>query len=314
MEAKDEDIDRLVKTTKMWHSAFDALESAFLTEDITHNVDSVLKVLSKYLNTDDIQIFKYDRINMKFDFFQVLNSDKAPLYLETKDYLKNRKRKKYTKPENMSFIEARTKYSDYIIAIKDPKLDELTSQKYLETIQRIFQLMFFKLESEEEKIKIYLTDPLTGIGNRVAYDDSTKKFFKGKSKEATYTIMDLYRLKAINDNYWHSVGDQYIKKAAEIVCGELNKRERKTFFRIGGDEFSLFLPGLKKDYIQDKLWKANLKLNKETLGCNIDFPLTLSYGVVEGRDNLDSFYRKADDELSYYKKELYRKLNTERRK
>ena len=46
-------------------------------------------------------------------------------------------------------------------------------------------------------------------------------------------------MKAINDNYGHSMGDRYIKRAAEAIKSSV--RTKDVVARIGRDEFAIIL-------------------------------------------------------------------------
>ena len=82
---------------------------------------------------------------------------------------------------------------------------------------------------------------------------------------------------------------------------------------MGGDEFCLVVPGLNEESIREKLWNANLKLNKISLSPKIDFPLTLNFGVAQGKETIATLYHSADNDLEVYKKKIYEKLHMERR-
>ena len=88
-----------------------------------------------------------------------------------------------------------------------------------------------------------LTDYLTGLGNRRAFD----RFFEEELKRAkrygyplSLMVLDLTGFKAINDRLGHAVGDLALVKVAEALEGE--RRNGDQLFRWGGDEFAAILP------------------------------------------------------------------------
>ena len=55
--------------------------------------------------------------------------------------------------------------------------------------------------------------------------------------------MDLDNFKAVNDRFGHLVGDELLKKTAKVL--KMQTRESDIQGRVGGDEFVLYLSGIK---------------------------------------------------------------------
>lgn len=95
---------------------------------------------------------------------------------------------------------------------------------------------------EEHLNHIAHHDPLTGLPNRVLFNDRVKQAIEeAKRKNSSFTVLflDLDRFKPINDTFGHKVGDQVL----QTVARELQQivREIDTVTRIGGDEFVILL-------------------------------------------------------------------------
>lgn len=87
------------------------------------------------------------------------------------------------------------------------------------------------------------TDPLTGLGNRVAWEEaiSTEQARHARHPRSCILLaLDLDQLKETNDTYGHAAGDELIIGAATVLTGAL--RAGDVVARIGGDEFAAFLP------------------------------------------------------------------------
>lgn len=54
-------------------------------------------------------------------------------------------------------------------------------------------------------------------------------------------VVDLNRLKAVNDSLGHDAGDDYLRAAAAAVRGAA--RDQDVVARLGGDEFGILVPG-----------------------------------------------------------------------
>jgi diguanylate cyclase (GGDEF)-like protein len=87
------------------------------------------------------------------------------------------------------------------------------------------------------------TDPLTKLGNRRAYDLDLARLVDGYGAGGLVMI-DLDRLKAINDGLGHVAGDLAIRAIAERIRETIGAGD--SAYRIGGDEFAVIThtPGL----------------------------------------------------------------------
>ncbi|UVI39129.1 sensor domain-containing diguanylate cyclase [Qipengyuania spongiae] len=87
------------------------------------------------------------------------------------------------------------------------------------------------------------TDPLTGLANRRAFDETMEARMKGgkAAGPSTLVLFDLDHFKSVNDNYGHAAGDQVLKVFADVLRGELRTRDLAA--RIGGEEFVVVIDG-----------------------------------------------------------------------
>ncbi|MDL2285356.1 GGDEF domain-containing protein [Desulfovibrio sp. OttesenSCG-928-F07] len=93
--------------------------------------------------------------------------------------------------------------------------------------------------------KMAFTDPLTGLGNRLAFEQHYKREYAHftRFKSSFCLIMgDIDHFKRINDLRGHAVGDAVLQHTAEIMLGRLRRQD--GVFRWGGEEFILTLTGL----------------------------------------------------------------------
>jgi len=86
-----------------------------------------------------------------------------------------------------------------------------------------------------------LTDPLTKIANRAAFD-RTLKAWTSQKKSFVVGMIDIDHFKAINDAHGHNVGDSALVCAAQWLGEKLRKKD--LLARFGGDEFGLLLEGI----------------------------------------------------------------------
>ncbi|WP_243090954.1 sensor domain-containing diguanylate cyclase [Thermus neutrinimicus] len=88
-----------------------------------------------------------------------------------------------------------------------------------------------------------LTDPLTGLGNRRAFERFLQEELKRAERYGhplSLAVLDLRGFKAVNDRLGHAVGDLALIRVAEVM--ERERRNGDRLFRWGGDEFAAIFP------------------------------------------------------------------------
>ncbi|SFG30274.1 diguanylate cyclase [Oribacterium sp. WCC10] len=93
---------------------------------------------------------------------------------------------------------------------------------------------------EQVKVLAY-RDALTGAKSKIAYQEYVNNasiMMKSRTKPFSIIVFDINNLKKVNDLYGHTLGDRYI-----INCCYCFRKNfiHSPFFRIGGDEFVVFL-------------------------------------------------------------------------
>lgn len=85
-------------------------------------------------------------------------------------------------------------------------------------------------------------DPLTGLGNRVAFTDALTREIAGTGRSAApcLLLVDADHFKAVNDTFGHLVGDDVLVALARMLQSHV--RPSDVVCRLGGDEFAVVLP------------------------------------------------------------------------
>lgn len=95
----------------------------------------------------------------------------------------------------------------------------------------------------EEAKQESTTDPLTGVGNRKRFDLMAQRAFQifalGRAP-VSLMMVDLNKLKIINDSYGHTAGDAAITGVAKALWSVF-MRQSDVVSRYGGDEFAVIL-------------------------------------------------------------------------
>ncbi len=138
------------------------------------------------------------------------------------------------------------------------------------------------------------TDPLTGVANRRAFDDSLEKLLAEHQQpgEAPLSIamLDLDHFKRINDRHGHPVGDRALKHVASLLQAAM--RASDSLGRFGGEEFVLLLPNTPIAQAEAVAEKVRLLFESSPL-VNDATPVALSasIGIAQWRDAADDISR-----------------------
>jgi diguanylate cyclase (GGDEF)-like protein len=83
------------------------------------------------------------------------------------------------------------------------------------------------------------TDSATGLPNRAAFEEATRKALAGPAVPRALVYLDLDNFTLINDTTSHAAGDALIHGIGSLLRARLGMGDQ--VFRIGGDEFALLL-------------------------------------------------------------------------
>jgi diguanylate cyclase (GGDEF)-like protein len=95
----------------------------------------------------------------------------------------------------------------------------------------------------EELAARALTDSLTGLANRRAFDDAFAREVsqsQRSSKPLSLLIVDIDHFKRVNDTHGHAAGDEVLRHVARAILASV--RATDTAARQGGEEFAVILP------------------------------------------------------------------------
>jgi diguanylate cyclase (GGDEF)-like protein len=135
--------------------------------------------------------------------------------------------------------------------------------------------------SGESAMRMAVTDSLTGLANRRAFDEiADRELARAQRSGAPLTLVfaDLDGFKEVNDKHGHVLGDDYLRRVAETLQTML--RTGDMGFRWGGDEFALLLPDTDlaaAEPVCARLGGVVAATLEETAGVR----LTLSFGIAQ---------------------------------
>ena len=136
---------------------------------------------------------------------------------------------------------------DYDVDIEHSDTHEI---KLLSTA---FENMIMNLR-EHKKLQHMLAyrDSLTGLRNTTSYKEWILDFEKNISDDCAafgVAVLDINNLKETNDNYGHIIGNKLIVTVSHIISDTF---KRSPVFRIGGDEFLVFVWNLSSEQLEQR--------------------------------------------------------------
>lgn len=147
-------------------------------------------------------------------------------------------------------------------------------------------------------------DPLTGAYNRRGMGAELTIAMAGSIRTRSplgLLVFDLDRFKLVNDRYGHEAGDLVLVRIADLVRGSTRIGDR--FFRLGGEEFGLLVPGVDSGSLAAVAETLRAAVEQE-IHCG-DQPVTISIGAtlfIPGESAADLLAR-ADEAMYQAKRE-----------
>lgn len=159
-------------------------------------------------------------------------------------------------------------------------------------------------ERKQAELKLrYLSshDILTGIYNRAYFDEELERLRKGRKFPVSIVMADVDRLKEVNDQQGHAVGDELLKHAAEVLKNAFRRED--VVARVGGDEFAALLPNTDESTLREAMERLQAQLAQSNHE-HAPLPLSLSIGAAtaHGGEELMASWRLADQRMYRQKK------------
>jgi len=151
--------------------------------------------------------------------------------------------------------------------------------------------------AEERMAYISLHDMMTGLYNRVFFDEELARLEKSRIRPVTIMVCDMDNLKNINDQYGHRAGDIALQNIANILKSCF--RDEDVLARIGGDEFSVILPHVSSEAMPPVINRIHLEIkghnqksiNKDRLA------LSIGFSTAEKNGSLLQAFKDADSAM-----------------
>jgi diguanylate cyclase (GGDEF)-like protein len=148
-------------------------------------------------------------------------------------------------------------------------------------------------------------DGLTGLRNRFCYENRIKTYPSREFETIGCIYVDADGLHEINNEEGHERGDQLIKTIADKARKLWGEEDA---FRIGGDEFVIFVFDIPREQIVEEIGMLKDCLKEKgfsaSIGLNIEYKNYL---------HVQTFIKRAEDMMYSEKREHYKGANDRRR-
>jgi diguanylate cyclase (GGDEF)-like protein len=157
-----------------------------------------------------------------------------------------------------------------------------------------------------------LTDELTGLHNRrgfMALAERQLKVARRSGRGMLLFLMDVDRLKQINDSFGHSEGDRVLKRTADAL--EETFRDSDVVARLGGDEFAVLAieaSGHSEAIIKTRLFECLKSISVEQPRYEISLSLGVARFDPSNRTSIGELVVKADQAMYEQKRRRSRVL------
>jgi diguanylate cyclase len=175
------------------------------------------------------------------------------------------------------------------------------AERMSERIQQLENEAAALERSLQREQRMALLDALTGIANRLGYNERIEQEFKRWKRfrqPLSLVAWDLDHFKNINDTYGHRAGDRVLRAFAKLISAKV--RETDFVARYGGEEFVMLLigtPAADARTVAESIREDIGGLGFHFRGTPVN--VTASCGVTEVRDadTPESLFDRADRAL-----------------
>jgi len=143
---------------------------------------------------------------------------------------------------------------------------------------RIVALQKKLLETNRRLEELSLTDSLTRVANRRAFDERLATAFehaKRYERPLSLVLVDVDRFKRINDEHGHDAGDHVLRCVADVMAD--GSRHSDFVARIGGEEFAVLLG--ETPLFESMQFGEKLRCNVAVAQCGAG-QVTISVGIA----------------------------------
>ncbi|MBS1166902.1 MAG: putative diguanylate cyclase [Proteobacteria bacterium] len=150
---------------------------------------------------------------------------------------------------------------------------------------------------EERLEEAALTDSLTGLRNRRDFEQVLQISAERHSalgRPYCLMVLDIDHFKQLNDRFGHDVGDDILRKVADIL--QLQARKTDCVARWGGEEFTVLLPDTSLDFASTLAGDIR-RLVADARPITDGLAVSIGVGEIAAGEDASAFFRRVDAAL-----------------
>jgi len=155
--------------------------------------------------------------------------------------------------------------------------------------------------------KLSLEDSLTGIPNRRSYELYAAELLRGAAERGLppcVALIDVDKFKQINDNFSHQIGDQVLKRIAQILRSHV--REDDMAARLAGDEFVIVFKNAElavARQVCERIAQAVQSFDWSSVAAGLRSSISIGVATTHPGDTVDTLTHRADAAMYRHKKQ-----------
>ncbi|WP_196138644.1 YfiR/HmsC family protein [Aliikangiella sp. G2MR2-5] len=165
-----------------------------------------------------------------------------------------------------------------------------------------------ELKAANEKLyQLATTDDLTGLySRRYFFELAQKEFLRSQRNHfsAVFLMIDIDHFKSVNDTYGHPMGDEVIRRVANILQESLRKYDIAG--RLGGEEFAMMLMDCDSEQAMEIAHRISDKVESEKVayhGASVGVTISVGLSQLKCEDTqVEQVIMRADKALYQAKK------------
>lgn len=245
------------------------------TDELLRNVDDYsIVILDKetYMYYKASKLVDYNVIlesSIKDGYKFILNSSNEPFNSLFSYFI-----------STISYQNIKSDYNTDVTLDKDYTSLKIFSFIIILVLILIISILFMNKKSVTNPVitkddKLKYIDPMTSLKNRNYLNLNIYKWDDNVIFPQSVVILDIYRLRDINDTYGRETGDEVIKRVASTLIN--NQLENTDIIRSGGDEFLIYMIGYEEKKVSEYTKKLvrDMKDIPNSLGIEVGYSMIL---------------------------------------